>query len=210
MTKQTKKVKAYVPTAEIKAGIASVLKLNTQAVAAEKKATTANTKFIIEFYKLLKSIEGAARKYALNFVLGKLDVSKAKWIKALINKLLKDDGELQKFLVDNPSKTADDFIKGNQLGEKERAEKFQTRKRQPAAGKDKKKIIVAKVPEIEDFGKDVRKSLHSCLDWIDPDKAENALQVFLTTLSKLHHADSGKAMLGKLEDFPTAEIQKMF
>ena len=121
MTKKTKKTKAYVPTAEIKAGIASVLKLNTQAAAAEKKATTANTKFIVEFYKLLKSIDGAARKYALNFVLGKLDASKAKWIKALINKLLKDDGELQKFLVDNPSKTADDFIKGNQLGEKERA-----------------------------------------------------------------------------------------
>ena len=209
MTKKTKKTKAYVPTAEIKAGIASVLKLNTQAAAAEKKATTANTKFIIEFYKLLKSIDGAARKYALNFVLGKLDASKAKWIKALINKLLKDDGELQKFLVDNPSKTADDFIKGNQVGERERAEKFQTRKRQPAAGKDKKKITVAKVPEIEAIGVDVRKSVQ-VLDYLDPNHVEKAVVVFLTTLSKLHHADSGKAMLGKLEDFPTATINKMF
>ena len=209
MTRQTKKAKAYVPTAEIKAGIASVLKLNTQAVAAEKKATTANTKFIIEFYKLLKSIDGMARKYALNFVLGKLDVSKAKWIKALINKLLKDDGELQKFLVDNPSKTAEDFIKGNQLGEKERAEKFQTRKRQPAAGKDKKKITVAKVPEIEAVKKEIQESLNA-LDYLDPVKVTNAFNLFITTLTKLHHADSGKAMLGKLEDFPTAEIQKMF
>lgn len=208
MTKQTKKAKAYVPTAEIKAGIASVLKLNTQAVAAEKKATTANTKFIIEFYKLLKSIDGPARKYALNFVLGKLDTSKSKWIKALINKLLKDDGELQKFLVDNPSKTVDDFIKGNQLGEKERAEKFQTRKRQPAPGKDKK-ITVAKVPEIEAVGKEIQESLEA-LDYLDKDKVTNAFNEFLTKLTKLHHADSGKAMLGKLEDFPTATINKMF
>ena len=95
MVKKTKK--EYKPSAKIKASIKSILEFNTKAMKAENLATERNTDFIVKFYDVLKSVKGAERKYILNTVLDSLDKSKAKWIKALINKLLKDDGELNQW-----------------------------------------------------------------------------------------------------------------
>ena len=78
------------------------------------------------------------------------------------------------------------------------------------ANANQRPVMIRKRLPLPKCLKCVRENLHASLDWIDPDKAEKALQEFLTALSKLHYADSGKAMLGKLEDFPTATIQKMF
>ena len=181
----TKTIKdAYTPTVEVKSAIANIIKLNIAATKAETNATVKNTAFIAAFCETLMGIDKTAQKYVVNSVLATLQPSKAKWVKALVNKLLKDDGQMQKWLTDNPNKSATDFIKDNKLGEKETAQQFETRNRDPKTPEPKQpEIKLAKVPEIEAIGEELSDMLSAALDFIDiveRDKAVNECIKILT------------------------------
>lgn len=182
MTKSTKQ--AYTPTVEVKSAIDQIIKLNIAATKAETNATVKNTAFIAKFCETLLGIDKTAQKYVVNSVLATLQPSKAKWVKALVNKLLKDDGPMQKWLTDNPNKSATDFITDNKLGEKETAQQFETRKREPKTPEPKQsEVKLAKVPEIEAVGVELSDMLSASLDFIDivaRDKAVNECKKILT------------------------------
>ena len=192
MVKKTKK--EYKPSAKIKASIKSILEFNTKAMKAENLATERNTDFIVKFYDVLKSVKGAERKYILNTVLDSLDKSKAKWIKALINKLLKDDGELNQWLIDNPNKKANDFIRNRKLGEKEKAQQFQTRKRN-ANPKKSKKLDLSPVPEVEAVRTEVINLVANKLDYLDQEKLKPFIDKLFEAATLEHHQDSANTVL---------------
>ena len=182
MTKSTKE--AYTPTVEIKSAIANIIKLNIVATKAETSATVKNTAFIAAFCETLQGIDKTAQKYVVNSVLATLNPSKAKWVKALVNKLQKDDGPMQKWLTENPNKSASDFITDNKLGEKENAQQFETRNRDPKTPEPKQsEVKLAKVAEIEAVGEEMATMLATELDFIDivaREKAVNECKKILT------------------------------
>jgi hypothetical protein len=185
----TKTIKdAFKPTPEIKSAIDKIIKLNIAAMKAETNATVKNTAFIAAFCETLLGIDKTAQKYVVNSVLATLQPSKAKWVKALVNKLLKDDGPMQKWLTDNPNKSASDFIKDNKLGEKETAQQFETRNRDPKTPEPKTpEIKLAKVPEIEAIGEELADIVASSLAHLDPEKVAKAITEFVKTLTAYHY-----------------------
>ena len=186
MTKSTKQ--AYTPTVEVKSAIDQIIKLNIAATKAETNATVKNTAFIAKLVQIMLGIDEEARKYVLNSVLATLQPSKAKWVKALVNKLLKDDGPMQKWLTDNPNKSATDFIKDNKLGEKETAQQFETRNRDPKTPEPKTpEIKLAKVPEIEAIGEEMATMLSADLPYIDKAERDKAVNECIKILTAAYY-----------------------
>ena len=189
----TKQAKQFKPTKQNTKLVADILKLAEIAECAESNADDKNTDFIVKLHDGCKALEKHARKFVLSSVLEQIETTKAKWIKALINKLLNQEGELETFLKSNPNKTSADFIKGQKLGIKRNAEKFQPRKREPKP-EDKIKVKLQPVPEIELVREDIREALSS-LTYLDQEKTSKALQTFIETLTKLHYSETGERML---------------
>tara|TARA_R110000765_G_scaffold351703_2_gene441689 strand:- start:131 stop:757 length:627 start_codon:yes stop_codon:yes gene_type:complete len=185
----TKTIKdAYTPTVEVKSAIDQIIKLNIAATKAETNATVKNTAFIAKLVQIMLGIDEEARKYVLNSVLATLQPSKAKWVKALVNKLLKDDGPMQKWLTDNPNKTATDFIKDNKLGEKETAQQFETRNRDPKTPEPKQsEVKLAKVPEIEAIGEEMATMLSADLPYIDKAERDKAVNECIKILTAAYY-----------------------
>lgn len=203
MTKTTKQ--AYKPTPEIKTAIANIIKLGKAATKAESVATQKNTAFIVAFLEALRGIDEKARKYVINSVLATLQPSTAKWVKALINKLLKDDGLMQKWLTDNPNKSANDFITDNKLGEKEKAQKFQTRRRgaghqtpkNGATPPTKSAIQLEPVDEIVAVITKVAGILRTDLGYLNPDVVSNMLASLSEALTVEHYTVEAMEVLPK-------------
>tara|TARA_R110002167_G_scaffold87513_1_gene236461 strand:- start:1075 stop:1692 length:618 start_codon:yes stop_codon:yes gene_type:complete len=202
----TKQAKQFKPTKQNAKLVADILKLADIAACAEINADDKNSDFIVKLHDGCKALEKHARKFVLNSVLEQVETTKAKWVKALINKLLSQEGELETFLKSNPNKTAAEFIKGQKLGIKRNAEKFQPRKREPKPD-TKIKVKLQPVHEIEIVREEIRDALSS-LDYLDQEKTSKALQTFIETLTKLHYADSAENVLGKSAETPTATLHK--
>tara|TARA_R110002020_G_scaffold55453_1_gene153812 strand:- start:1414 stop:2061 length:648 start_codon:yes stop_codon:yes gene_type:complete len=205
MTKTTKQ--AYKPTPEIKTAIANIIKLGKAAAKAELVATQKNTAFIVTFWEALQGIDEKARKYVINSVLATLQPSTAKWVKALINKLLKDDGQLQKWLKGNPNKSASDFITDNKLGEKGNAQKFQTRRRgaghqapkNGATSPTKPAIELEPVDEIVEVGEELSNMIFEKLGYIADAKRAEAVAEFIRILTVAHYATEAMETLPKVK-----------
>lgn len=194
MTNTTKQ--AYKPTPEIKSAIANIIKLSKAAAKAENVATQKNTAFIVAFWEALQGIDEKARKYVINSVLATLNPSMTKWVKALINKLLKDDGSMQKWLKGNPNKSAKDFITDNKLGEKENAQKFQTRRRgaghqtpkDGATPPTKPAIQLEPVKEIEEVREELLVVVSEALGYIPEPEQIKAISECIRILTAAHYA----------------------